>query len=97
MIPTAIILGLILGLALKAWWWSIPIAVAAWVVWLAADSSDVSVGWDVGVWLLGLANAGLGVAVGHGFRVLFRGVWSSLPRSDNAQRRRRRAGARGRR
>lgn len=71
MIPTVLVTGLVLGLLLRTWW-SIPAVALGWVA-LVADTlpgETLAGAGFVGAGLIGAANAGVGVALGRGLRVL---------------------------
>lgn len=68
MIPTAILIGLLLGLGLRTWWSILGVG----VIWAAIIA--VGVGGDlsvvVGALLLGCINGAAGVTAGRGLRLL---------------------------
>lgn len=69
MIPTALALGLVVGLTVRTWW-SIPVLAALWAAWVAVETGDRSLGTLGLALLLGAVNAGVGVALGRGIRHL---------------------------
>lgn len=63
-IPTAIVAGIVVGR-----WWAIPVIAVAWTMWLLIDgicSGECS----GGAFVIGAANAALGVGVHRGIRAL---------------------------
>lgn len=67
MIPTALALGLVVGLTVRTWW-SIPVLAALWAAWVAVETGIQTLGTLGLAFLLGALNAGLGVALGRGIR-----------------------------
>lgn len=68
MIPTALVAGLVAGLATRTWW-SIPVLAVGWVAVVAIGAGTaVTLGELLGAAALGAVNVAVGVAVGRGIR-----------------------------
>lgn len=85
MIPTLLVAGLVVGLAVRTWW-TILVLAAGWAVWIAVITDDLSAGTVLGTLLLGAVNAGVGVAIGRGIRAVADRLRHSRAMSPNGPR-----------
>lgn len=86
MIPTVLLAGLVLGLAVRMWW-SIPVLGVFWAALVAIETRDLDIATLGVALLLGVVNAGVGVSLGRGVRYLLslvRGRGRVRRRADRA-------------